>query len=142
MPGRSTPPMPERSRTWRSSAFTSVPLARAGARVDDEAGRLVDDQQVGVLVDDRERDVLGLRLGAGRRGHVDGHRLRRAQPGRGARRFAVDEHVAVDDQGLQARTGERGQALREPDVEPEPARLVVRDQPLLACHRERGARRS
>ena len=44
-----------------------------GRRVDDEPGRLVDDQQVGVLVDDPQRDVR-------RRREVE----RRSAPGRRA----------------------------------------------------------
>ena len=36
------------------------PVEIAGGRVDDEAGRLVDDQQMLVLEDDRQRDVLRL----------------------------------------------------------------------------------
>ena len=46
-----------------SSALTSVPVEWPGRRMDDQAGGLVDDQQVVVLVDDVERDV-GLGLGA------------------------------------------------------------------------------
>ena len=48
---------------------------RASAGVDDETGRLVEDQQRPVLVHDAQRDVLGLRLGRRRRRHA-----RRAQP--------------------------------------------------------------
>ena len=44
-PGAARRRSPERSRTWCSSALTSVPPARAGAGVDDEAGRLVDHEQ-------------------------------------------------------------------------------------------------
>ena len=42
----------------------------AGARVHDEPGRLVHDDQVAVLVDDGHFDVLGLRLGRHRGGHA------------------------------------------------------------------------
>jgi hypothetical protein len=61
MPGRWTPAMPPYSVSRASSALTSV---RPGARrrMDDQPGRLVDDQQVVVLVDDGERDRLGLQL--------------------------------------------------------------------------------
>ena len=46
-----------------------VAVVVPGRRVDDEARRLVDDEQVVVLVDDRERDVRGRR-------EVEGDRLR------------------------------------------------------------------
>ena len=44
----------------------------AGAGMDDQAGRLVDDDDVGVLVEDVERDRLALGLGLVRLGHGDG----------------------------------------------------------------------
>ena len=68
MPGRLTPPMPERlSPQWAISALTSVPAVVAGGRMHDEPGRLVDDDEVVVLVDDGERDRLAPRLGRRRR---------------------------------------------------------------------------
>ena len=52
--GPLTPPMPERlSPQWAISALTSVPVAVPGAGMHDQPGRLVDDDEVGVLVDDR-----------------------------------------------------------------------------------------
>ena len=67
MPGRATPPMPERlAPQWAISALTSVPVV-AGARMHDEARGLVDDDQRVVLVDDVERNGLACRLGARRR---------------------------------------------------------------------------
>jgi hypothetical protein len=95
----------------------------AGRRVDDQAGRLVDDDEVLVLEEDRQRDVLGDR--AGRRGRRDrdlddvaeaelGPRLRR--------RDAADRDVAVVDQPADLRAGQRvvapGQGLGEERVEP------------------------
>ena len=72
MPGRATPPMPERlAPQWAMSALTSVPVDVAGARMHDEAGGLVDDDDGVVLVDDVERDCLRLRLGAHRRRHAN-----------------------------------------------------------------------
>ena len=62
MPGRRTPPMPDRlSPQWAISALTSVPVQLPGGRMHDQPRRLVDDDQVVVLVDDVERDVLRLR---------------------------------------------------------------------------------
>ena len=63
-PAACTPPMPERlSPQWAISALTSVPVAVAGGGMHDQPGRLVDDDELVVLVDDVERDVLALRLG-------------------------------------------------------------------------------
>ena len=104
-PGRFSPPMPLRSSTWCSSALTSVPLGMAGRRMHDHPRRLVDDDEVAVLVEDGERQRFGLR------------RWRR--PARGRRRrsswpaftgwFALaappgDLDVAVLDQALNLRS--------------------------------------
>ena len=63
MPGRRTPPMPDRlSPQWAISALTSVPVAVAGGGMHDQARRLVDDDDLVVLVDDVERDVSRLRV--------------------------------------------------------------------------------
>ena len=51
----------------------------AGARMDDQPGRLVDDDQVVVLVENVERDVLALRLGRLRLGQVDSDGFARFQ---------------------------------------------------------------
>ena len=56
--------MPDRlSPQWAISALTSVPVAVAGGRMHHQPRRLVDDDQLVVLVDDVERDVFGRRLG-------------------------------------------------------------------------------
>ena len=47
----------------------------AGGRVDNQSLRLVDDDDVVVLVDDIERDILALRLRRHRLGHVDCDRI-------------------------------------------------------------------
>ena len=47
----------------------------ARGRMHHEAGRLVDDDDVVVLVDDVERDILALRLGIGGFRHVDYDRI-------------------------------------------------------------------
>ena len=57
MPGRATPPMPERlSPQWAISALTSVPVGMAGAGMHHEPGRLVDDDERVVLIDHVERE--------------------------------------------------------------------------------------
>ena len=77
MPGRSSPPMPLRSLMWWSSALTSVPRGVAGGRMHDHAGRLVDDDDVGVLIEDLERQLLGARR---RRARLGQRRRRRDRP--------------------------------------------------------------
>ena len=72
MPGRSRPPMPESvPPQWCSSALTSVPSGAPGRGMHHEPRRLVDDDEVGVLVDDVERDRLGSRLDRPRRRQAD-----------------------------------------------------------------------
>ena len=70
IPGRATPgdaAVLRRRRSRARSALTSVsPSWWPGRRVDDEAGRLVDDQQVVVLVDDAERRCLARAPGRAR----------------------------------------------------------------------------
>ncbi len=80
MPGRCTPPIPDRlSPQWPISALTRVPLvARRGMH--DEPGRLVDDDQMLVLVGDIERDAPrhaapGLRRRARQRDRLAGPHL-------------------------------------------------------------------
>ena len=65
--------------------------------MDDDPGRLVDDEEPVVLVDDAKRNVLGLELHRGGRRSGVGHRLSGAQHMTLARRPAVDRHVAGGD---------------------------------------------
>jgi hypothetical protein len=65
MPGRATPPMPDSARRVRDERVDQRAGARAGGRVDDKPGRLVDDDQLVVLVNDIERNRLGRRCGRG-----------------------------------------------------------------------------
>jgi hypothetical protein len=121
MPGRRTPPTPERSPTWRSRALTRVPRAVPRAGVDDQAGRLVHDDEMGVLVHHVDRDVLGLGLGGHGGRHGDEDRLPGAHPGRRPGGPAVDEDPALVDEDPEPGAGKRGQAAREPHVEPQAA---------------------
>ncbi len=92
-------------------------IARAG--VHDEAGGLVHHEQVGVFVQDRERDVLRLHFGL-RRGRGNVHRDLVAFPQRlrAAGGGAVAPDLAGFDQGLHARAREFRHAGREEAVEP------------------------
>ena len=66
MPGRSSPPTPLRSSTWWSSALTSGAAGVAGAGMHDHSRPACRYDEVAVLVQDRQRQVLGAR-GGGRR---------------------------------------------------------------------------
>jgi hypothetical protein len=98
-------------------------LAVPARRMHDDAGRLVDDDEVLVLVGDRE--VGHRRIGVGRdarlRRVVDRHLLAGADAVVLAHGGAVDEHAPGDDQPLRPRA--RAERLREQDVEPLAGRL-------------------
>ena len=80
MPGRRTPPMPDRlSPQWWISALTSVPVPWP-APDEPRAGRLVDDDQVVVLVDDREVCRLRRRFGRRRPGGGAARSVLRRRP--------------------------------------------------------------
>ena len=78
----------------------------AGGRMDDHARGLVDDHDVGVLVDDVERQRLRLRRGGRRRRHVDDHFLLRLDREAGLDLLGADAgdlDLAVLDQPLDLR---------------------------------------
>ncbi|OQC26575.1 MAG: hypothetical protein BWX70_02328 [Verrucomicrobia bacterium ADurb.Bin070] len=87
-------------------------------RMHHQSGRLVEHQQVTVLVKDVERDRLRLRHRRQRRGHLDLERL----PGRHRRigfdRPACTRHPALLDQRLNARAREAGRLRGQPGIEP------------------------
>ena len=136
MPGAlgSSPPADPAGQRLRQRA-RAVPARR----VDDDARRLVDDEQVLVLVGDRERRVGA--VGAGRR-RLAARRPRpaRRRRARGAWRAAAPSTVtwppSISRCARRARAGVRG----EEDVEPLAGRLG-RDRQLTR-HRRRGRRRS
>ena len=117
MPGRSSPPMPLRSEMWCSSALTSVPDGVTRAGMHDHARRLVDDDDVGILVKDLERHRLG--FGGSGRGRREGRRQcdlpsRTARFGlrRRARRRARDRLRSAS--GSATANGRRG---RRPEID-------------------------
>jgi hypothetical protein len=96
----------------------------AAARVDHQAGGLVDHQHVGVLVDDGERDRLGAEGGillAGDERDLDRFAALYLQARRGG--AAVDPHVARGDQARQPRARLLREQARERLVEPQPGEL-------------------
>jgi hypothetical protein len=70
---------------------------------------LVDDDDVGVLVEDLERQVLGRRFRRRGRRHVHGYLLTGLDCEVCARLPALQMHVTVGDQLLDLRAGELGQ---------------------------------
>ncbi len=92
----------------------------AGGRMHDEAARLVDDDEVVVLVDDGERDGLAFGLRRLRpRGTADGDRLAGVDAVAGiADRAPADRDFAVEDEGFQSRPRQIADFRREEAVEP------------------------
>ena len=122
MPGRATAAdagefgaAVEQQRVDQRAAF------RAGGGVDDEAGWLVDDDEVLVLEHHVERDVLGLGQGAdgGRERDGVGGGCDHLGAGVGDR-LAVERDAALLDQDAQARPGHACSGLRQPFVQPIP----------------------
>ena len=90
----------------------------AGRRMHDQAGRLVDDDQLGVLVDDVERDRLRLRGRRLRRRHGHGDLVAGTEaPARLGHRHAVDFHGAGEDERLGAGTAQFGHGLGNEGIE-------------------------
>ena len=107
-----------------------------GRGVDDEAGGLVENEEVTVLVEDTEREILCLGNGGLRRGDGDAQGLAAPQSKRCTSRLPVDLHPPCLDERLHAGTAQLGEARGDGAVEPlatqgradgEPVRLPLRD---------------
>ncbi|MNS77281.1 hypothetical protein D3C72_1108600 [compost metagenome] len=116
----------------------------AGGGVGGHAGGLVDDDQVGVLEQDRQGDGLGLRRGGDDRGHDDGVETGLGLGRAAGDRLALAAHGALGQQGLKpgARQGREGggQGLVEADagrvdLRLENFRVVVFRQQRFIGHR-------
>lgn len=68
-----------RGREVSHKGIGQGPSAMSGRRVNDQTGRLVDDRQIGILVDDRERHDLGLGGKGSGRNDVAGHQVAACQ---------------------------------------------------------------
>ena len=106
------------------------PGALAGPRMDDEAGRFVQDQDVGVFVDHIERQAFSDQRFRRRGRHVHDDALARLEPRGGLHRAAVHAHVPLGHERLEARPRDAGQLRRQPQVEPAPRRAGLDDQAL------------
>ena len=119
MPGRITPPMPDRSLAVGEHGVDERGRRVARRRMHRHPGRLVDHEQVAVFVDDVERDRLRLRdaigVGAGTRRDTLWPGF---EPQAGLRRRTVDLDVSVVDQPSHTRAREPGQPARDEHVEP------------------------
>jgi len=108
----------------------------ACGRMDDEAHRFVDDDQILVLMQDVERNVLGreacwLRLGKSyRNGITGGHRCSRPYL------FAVEEDVSLLQEGLDTRAGEFGELLSQEQVNTFPVAFLNGDGHGLKVEQE------
>ena len=86
--------------------------------MDNQPGRLVQHDQLGILVEDIERDVFALRLGRFRLGKVDRDNFAGRHLALGFRRLAADADHALFDQRLDAASRKIGaELLRQPLVE-------------------------
>ena len=109
-------------RAVREQALHERAGARRPGRVDDEPGRLVDDEQVLVLPDDRDVQHLGLQLGRLRDLRRD--LLPALEPEALGPGLAVDEDGAARDQPLGEGPGLELGALGEHAVEPRSGLLL------------------
>ena len=90
----------------------------ARRRVDHHARRLVDDDQILVLVDDRERQILGRGRRLDRLGNLDRDLLSGLDRLVRLRRVSCDQHGALLDQPLKLRPRQR-ERRGEKSIEPE-----------------------
>src|SRR5262249_25524797 len=79
------------------------PSCVACGRMDDEPGGLVEDEEIAVLVQDREREILGLGDRRLRRGNGDLERLPSLETERWTARAPIDEDPASLEQSLDPR---------------------------------------
>ena len=120
MPGRRSPPMPPSvSPQWASRALTSVPSWLSGCRVHHQPSGLVEHDQIGILVQDRERDALGSgRGGQGRWQVEDISGTWTDLFGRFLEHRAVAPDLPLFDQRLDAGTRDRADGIGKEPIDP------------------------
>ena len=139
MPGRLTPPMPDRlAPQWAIRALTSVPVSWPAAGCTTRPFGLVDDDDVVILEHDIERDIFARGLGGDRFRHVDCDRIALLDMISGvAEGGAPGGDGTGQDQRLQPRARQLRPADREHAVEPDRALVAGDDdlKPLSAIRR-------
>ena len=118
-PGQRAEPMDERVHHRA--------VSRAGRGVHDHAGRLVDGEQVGVLIEDDQGERLGLGREPRGRGQLDLEPRAGAEEVRALARRAIDPHPPCVDQPLRLRARphpRRPLAAHSPPPTPRPARAA------------------
>src|SRR6266542_2917590 len=100
----------------------------AGGRMHDDAGRLVEDQQVVVFVENVERDVFGLGIRRAGFGPVDGNRFARPRLMGGFDGSPVDLDVSLVNQPLNGAPRDGGEAGGKEFVEPFAGQRLLDDQ--------------
>ena len=116
-----------------------VPLQWPGDGWTTSPAGLFDDEHVGVLVQDLERDRLGLDVRRLRRGHLEDQRVARVHDGAGLERDAVKSQLAVRDQVLDPAPRESRQIRG--DAVGAPARSIRDDEAKLGHPAIQGRRR-
>ncbi len=94
-------------------------LVVADARVDDESGGFVEDEEVVVFEEDMEGDIFGLGAGRFGLGPRDGNGLAGAGGVGGFDGGAVDADIAVADEALEGAAGDGGEGVVEVGIEAE-----------------------
>jgi len=91
--------------------------------MDDHARRLVERDELGVLVKDAKGNLLGLRKGRLQLRQRERERLPPTKQPGGPHGGAIDEHATLVDEGFDARTRQLRFSLSEKDVEALTSRL-------------------
>ena len=108
----------------RDERVDQRPAAVSSARMHHKPGRLVDDDDVCIFVEDFERDILRLRLcGRGRRNLKDDVRPSSEARVRVVQNLAAQAYLAVLDERLQTAPRKPFSMAREESVEPVAGRL-------------------
>ena len=95
------------------------PARMAGRRMDDHPRRLVDDQQRGVLVEDRQGDRLGQDPGGSRLRDADGDGIRRLHLPAGLGRAVIHQNPPLRNGPLDLGAGEARLFTGEKEIEAE-----------------------
>ena len=134
MPGRRTPPTPERSVTWRRSALTRVPSGVPAPGWTTRPAGL----STTMICGSSWTTERGMSSGSGSAGVGGGSRTATVCPGLQAggrpRRRPRRRDVALGDERLEARPAELGQPSGEPDVETQARGLGVGHEGVLGRH--------